>query len=115
MFLSPREAANCSFAFSSPAQSNPSRFFPALEAPADTMLAARADEELTRRIAARLQRETDDACRDWQGMTGPQRAIHRRYASKTLRDYREARARAHAARKVLFKMFYAASGKEMAA
>lgn len=115
MFLSPVTAKNYSFAFSSPAVSNPSKFFPGLEAPADTLLAARADEELSRRIAARLEVEMGDAIGEWRHSGQAQRAMRRRAACRTLREYREARARAHAARKVLFKMLCRVTREEIAA
>ncbi len=115
MFLSPITASNYAFAFSSPAQSNPSRFFPALEAPADTLLAARADVELSSRLAKQSEEDAYEAVGYWRMSGERQRGEARRHALRTIRGYREARARAYAARKVLFKMLNAQARQEMAA
>jgi len=101
--------------FSQPVQSNPSKFFPAFEAPADTLLGARADAELAGKIEDDLEAELSVANREWQAASGPKRSTYRHYACKTLRDYREARNRANATRSTLFRMLKATARREMAA
>jgi hypothetical protein len=120
MFLSPvsplhYQGLKYAHLFSQPVQSNPSEFFPAFEAPAETLLGARADEELTRIFAAREEKNAEEAIGYYYAADYRQRGEARRHALRTIRGYREAKARAHAARKVLFRMLNASVRQEMAA